>query len=695
MGFPDWWDERRFGLMVHTNVAAVPAWAPIGARVDCYRDFLGETDPGDGPGSDVLVEVLAHHRDRWGHIERFDDFVPLLRFADFDAEAWARLAVDAGARYAATTALDRDGWVWWDAPTTSRTMVTNGPQRNVVADFASACERNDLPIGVFYALPGGDDRHDRSTLAMHDLVDLIDRRGIEFVRLDGAVADGRPSDDLLAEIIAVAPNVGLEADPLGTRLDDMVVQTFASTPPDDILSRPWELRRDLGRAVGHNRAEREEHLCTAHDVVALLTEVVAKGGHLLLGVGVDADGVIPDLQAAPLRAAGDWIRRHDHLVNAGQPWTRWGNLDSRLIELDGAISAVDVGGRGHFADLDTSSCRVDAVEIDGAAVPFRQDEDGLHIDLHRFTIGHRQHRGPVDIVVYRVTVSEPERPMGLFETEPREPVELAPLLRAVAPGDIVQLGDGVYVGPVSVPAGVTVRGLGGRRTVIDPAGVAVTVGAQARLEHLRVRDTDGVNEPAVQIVGDSALVLGCRVDGTIAVDGDDAALRATSARGARTAGAERLTVARCQFTGPGGDGIQVAGGSGHRISSCEIDGHRNAIHLVETVGTVITGNNLSAQRSGVHLERCEGVEVQGNFVNHSMRGITIDGGANATVRGNAVCDGDSGCIVQWGAAGCEITGNTWERCRIGVLAWGAGDVAIRANEAIDLHEPDAAFTVGP
>ena len=77
------------------------------------------------------------------------------------------------------------------------------------------------------------------------------------------------------------------------------------------------------------------------------------------------------------------------------------------------------------------------------------------------------------------------------------------------------------------------------------------------------------------------------------------------------------------------------------------------------------------------------------------RGIDIDGGTQAVIDGNAVCDGDSGCIVEWGASDCQVSGNRWERCRIGVLSWDVTGLHAHDNEAIDLHEPDAAHITGP
>ena len=56
----------------------------------------------------------------------------------------------------------------------------------------------------------------------------------------------------------------------------------------------WELCRGLGYSFCVNRNERVEDHLTAAQVVALLVETVAKGGNLLLNVGPNADGTVPE-----------------------------------------------------------------------------------------------------------------------------------------------------------------------------------------------------------------------------------------------------------------------------------------------------------------------------------------------------------------------------------------------------------------
>ncbi|HUV17166.1 MAG TPA: alpha-L-fucosidase, partial [Ilumatobacteraceae bacterium] len=715
MSMPTWWNQRRFGIFVHSNLATVPAWSPIGEYSDWYRSHLGEDVADVVLHPRPMVEVLAHHRDRWGHIERFDDFLPLLTYDRFDAEDWARLVTDAGAGYSILVAKHHDGWCWWDAPNTDRTMLHGGPRRNVLAEYAAACERNDIVFGTYYSLlDWGDARFpDPSYVSevLHShVVDLVERYGSSVLWGDGHWGHGPElwrTGELLDRIRAIDPDVVVN-DRWWAAADHIpagrppLVRTFEYETPDEITEGPWELCRGIGASFCHNRAERAEHHMSGFDIVALLTEVIAKGGHLLLNVGPAADGTIPELQRAPLESAGRWIRAHQQLIDRSVPWDSWGDAEVRYLCLDGHVHVVDLSGRGRFSAITPDRYRVSSVERDGSPVRFSQHDDGLHVDGGRSALERRTRAGRVeDVSVYRVTLAPVEQPVELFEPQPRRPIELPPLLSDARPGDIVQLGDGTYLGPITVPAGVIVRGLGGGRTTIDGGGAtAVVLERNARLEHLRVGG--GPNRlawfpcPAVEVRGPYATLLGCRVDGHVIVRADDVVIRATAASGVVADGADRLTVSRSQFRGMRWDvGVHLIDGAGHEIDSCEFRDHLCGIRATDTTGTIVRGNNIVARWWGIHLEQTEGAHVYGNFVDHTMRGIDIDGGTQAVIDGNAICDGDSGCIVEWGASDCQVSGNRWERCRIGILAWEVTALHAHDNEAIDLHEPDAAHATGP
>ncbi len=142
-------------------------------------------------------------------------------------------------------------------------------------------------------------------------------------------------------------------------------------------------------------------------------------------------------------------------------------------------------------------------------------------------------------------------------------------------------------------------------------------------------------------------------------------------------------------------GVEITGGAGHIVESCEFHHHLCAIRISDTVGTTVRGNTVVARWWGVHLVRTEAANVVGNAFAHTMRAVDVDAGAHAQVTGNAVRDGDSGCIAEQGASGIDVSGNRWERCRIGLLGWGVHGLHHRDNDLIDLHDPEHAVVVGP
>ncbi len=511
MTMPTWWSERRFGLFVHATAATVPAWAPIGEYAEWYRSHLGEDVADVFLHPRPMVEVLAHHRDRWGHVEHYDDFVPLLTFERFDPEAWATLAADAGAGYSVLVTKHHDGWTWWDAPGTDRRLTEQGPRRNVLAEFAAACERHDVLLGTYYSLlDWGDERYPDAAYveeALHpQVLDLVERYGSAMLWGDGHWAHDAghwKSSELLRRVRDIDPDVVVNDRWWASNAEvpegsPAIVRTYEYDAPDDIVDGPWELTRGIAHSFGYNRAERAEHHLTGFEIVALFTEVVAKGGHLLINVGPDADGTIPEMQAAPLRDAGSWIRRFGPLLASTSPWTTWGDERVRYLRCGDDLVAIDVDGAGEFEALANTELQVTGVELiddhGDHAVTWTQDASGLSVSSVPAAGDFEADR--IGIAVYRIAFEHAERPIELFTPAEPTPVDLGRLLADARPGDIVQLGEGHYRGPARVPPGVVLRGLGPSRTQISlgsgpatsivPDGPVLTVGRNARLEHVRV-----------------------------------------------------------------------------------------------------------------------------------------------------------------------------------------------------------------
>jgi hypothetical protein len=99
------------------------------------------------------------------------------------------------------------------------------------------------------------------------------------------------------------------------------LQTHEYATPDPAPTSPWELCRGLGRSFGYNAQETTADTLTGTQLVHLLADVVAHGGNLLINVGPDGAGRIPDLQQRPLHELGAWLDRNGEAIHATRPWS--------------------------------------------------------------------------------------------------------------------------------------------------------------------------------------------------------------------------------------------------------------------------------------------------------------------------------------------------------------------------------------
>ena len=90
---------------------------------------------------------------------------------------------------------------------------------------------------------------------------------------------------------------------------------------DDVQRKPWECVRGMDQSFGYNAQSRPEHFLARDELLWMLTDIVAKGGNLLLNVGprgVDAE--IPDEQLTRLEWLAEWVVPHADAIAATRPW---------------------------------------------------------------------------------------------------------------------------------------------------------------------------------------------------------------------------------------------------------------------------------------------------------------------------------------------------------------------------------------
>lgn len=676
-------DATRFEVEFSLSLAAVPAWAPIGVDSDDYRVHLH----GDGRAA-PLPETLLHHQERWGHVARYDDFVDLLRLDGFDAAELAGLAFEAGAGRVFTTARSADGWCWWDA-SEERSVARRGPRRDIVRELTEATHARGLVAGVRYHGVGATDP------ARH-AAELLARYGIEAISGDWEPAlDARLRDALDGERSEVL--VDVDHAPSGvtgwrTRSDGQ--------PANGRPAGHWLWTVPTGSGFGSNHADPAGRRLLAEELVLRYAETVQDDGSMRVVTPLSSDGLPHVDDARTLRAAGSWIRGFGPLLDGATGCHhRVGGI--ALFEADDHLLAVVPADRRLVPGLTVDVARitrvvelepqVDVVTPAPAAVDvmFEQDADGLH--LHA-PIALSTARPAPDAArmprVLRLEVATVEPPVQLFAAEEPADLPLAPLLDDRGPGEIVQLGDRHYVGPATVPSGVTVRGLGADRTLLT--GV-VTLDRGARLEHLAADDV------AIPAGSSDAMLLGCTLR-SVMVRGGRTTIRASRAGTIAVAGADHTTISRCRLAGErarGSVAISVRAGRDVEIDGCSVEAFETAIDVTESEGVAVRGCTFRHVGTAVHLTAGERAHVCASRIERVTRAIDVAGGLSTLIDGNVVIDADSGVVVRDGAAGCIVSGNYWERCRIGALLWDVDDVRVGENVVEDLSEPEHEVQRGP
>lgn len=118
----EWFQDAKFGLFVHWgiySVLGVEEWVMEKHEIDkaTYEKVAGFFNP-----------------------------------TQFDADAWVRMAKDAGMRYITITAKHHDGFAMYDSALTDWDIVDRTPYgRDVLAQLAEACREHGLKLFFYYS----------------------------------------------------------------------------------------------------------------------------------------------------------------------------------------------------------------------------------------------------------------------------------------------------------------------------------------------------------------------------------------------------------------------------------------------------------------------------------------------------------------------------------------------------------------
>ena len=334
--------QDRFGMFIHWGLYTIPA------RGEWYL-------------SREKITIKEYQK-------YFDEFDPV----DYDPKEWARLAKEAGMKYAVLTTKHHDGFCLFDSALTDYKATNTKAGRDLVREYVDAFRAEGLKIGFYYSLLDwhhpdyphyGDWYHpmreneewkdrkhnfDNYVKYLHGQVEelctnygKIDIFFFDF-SYDKMYGDAWKAKELVKMIRSYHPDIvinhRLELTSSPTIFTSEPAEysgDFAAPeqmiPPEGMTDEagnpiPWEACLTLddhwGYCSGRNSYK------PASLLIRSLVECCSKGGNMLLNVGPDSKGRFPDNAVKTLKEIGAWMKKNGesiyHCGDAGIPKPNWG-----------------------------------------------------------------------------------------------------------------------------------------------------------------------------------------------------------------------------------------------------------------------------------------------------------------------------------------------------------------------------------
>jgi len=340
---PAWFTGAKFGIFIHWGVYSVPAYAPVIPGKLAYAEwYWNAMTQGKKPGNNNPVQTgtWAYHQLRFGADFPYQDFASQFRAELFEPDRWADIFQRSGAKYVVLTSKHHEGFALWPSKEASKTWgrpwnaVETGPKRDLLGDLTAAVRRKNLKMGFYYSLYewynplylADKERYVREHM-FPQFKDAVTRYAPSIIFSDGEwdlTSAEWHSPELLAWLFNESPskNEVVIDDRWGkdTRHKHGGYWTTEYTPGMSGMDHPWEESRGMGFSYGYNRAERVDDYHTSGQLIAMLVDLVSRGGNLLLDIGPAADGTIPPIMEDRLIRMGKWLKVNGDAIYGTKPW---------------------------------------------------------------------------------------------------------------------------------------------------------------------------------------------------------------------------------------------------------------------------------------------------------------------------------------------------------------------------------------
>jgi alpha-L-fucosidase len=340
-------------MFIHWGVYAVPAGIHDGQKIDRIGEWIMNR------GKIPIEEYKAYAK----------QFNPV----KYDADAWVKMAKDAGMKYIVITAKHHDGFALFDSKVTTWDIVDATPYgKDLIKPLAEACRKHGIRLGLYYSHaqdwvnPGGaaarkvategwanpdsvridayteansghwDPAQTTKTMAQYiDEIAVPQVREIltnygEIAVLWWDTPTGMTDEyaEKLNPLLALQPAI-ITNDRLKRPNYPGDYKTPEQRIPklEELDGKDWETCMTMNETWGYKSYA--NNWKSTETLIRNLIDIASKGGNYLLNVGPKADGEIPEQSAQGLKEIGKWMNVNGEAIYATKgnplaplPWGR-------------------------------------------------------------------------------------------------------------------------------------------------------------------------------------------------------------------------------------------------------------------------------------------------------------------------------------------------------------------------------------
>jgi alpha-L-fucosidase len=409
-GKMEWWREARFGMFIHWGVYAVPAGTHKGQRINRIGEWI--MNRGKIP------------------VAEYKEYAKQFNPVKYDADAWVRMAKDAGMKYIVITSKHHDGFALFDSKASTWDVVDATPyKKDLIKPLAEACRKHGIKLGLYYSHaqdwvnPGGAAAR---RVASEGWANPDSTKIDAYTEANSGhwdpVQTSKPMSQYIDEIAVpqvreILTNYGdiavLWWDTPTGMTDEYAekLEALLNLQPDiitnDRLKRPnypgdyktpeqripkleeldgkdWETCMTMNGTWGYKSYD--DKWKTTETLVRNLIDIASKGGNYLLNVGPKADGEFPVESVERLKEVGAWMKKNGEAIYGTQAsplapvaWgrcTRKDNNGNTILYLsvfdwpkDGKLVVPGLTNEILSASLISSGKKLKAISADnGAAI---------------------------------------------------------------------------------------------------------------------------------------------------------------------------------------------------------------------------------------------------------------------------------------------------------------------------------------